>query len=125
MPSLFATVGEAMTITEAAQQRLHRLCCRKGATGGLRVRGLIGSCRGSAPQLRPATGPEPGDTTVRAGDVTLYLDAQLAATLDNATLDYDGTFMGKGLTVSWPHRQGCACKDGKAATGECHRQATS
>lgn len=94
----------------AAQERLARLLQAAGADcRGFRFDGYIGSCRGSTPLLRPAVGPSRGDTEERCGGVLVYVPSEYAEVAAQATLDFEPSFMGRGLHLSWPHRRGCQC----------------
>ena len=107
-----------MDITAEAQKRLAELLGKApGRPSGLRLQGYIGTCRGSTPVLKPADGPEEGDATVQAGQAVLYVAGEYRDLMETARLDYDGSLMGAGLTLTWPHREGCACHGRLKAEG--------
>ncbi len=97
-----------MTVTEAARRRLSALRerCGQGCLG-FRFRGALGSCLGSTPLLEPVAAPVPGCREFRDGDVVLFASGEAADILAEATLDADdGVLFGRGLVLSWPHREG-------------------
>jgi Fe-S cluster assembly iron-binding protein IscA len=97
-----------MTVTDAAARRLSRLRQRAGvACIGFRFDGTVGSCTVSKPILRPVNAPVPGSRQFAAGDVILFASGETAEILDQASIDLDDRLLfGRGLVVSWPHRQG-------------------
>lgn len=100
-----------MTITPSAQEKLLRMRKQVGGEAvALRIEGIVGTCRGSTPILKPVTEPAPGDTPVEVPGIKLLLASDYAELLADATLDYDGSLMGRGLTLTWPHRDGCQCQ---------------
>ena len=99
-----------MELTAAAEKRLRELSAKTDA-GNLRLEGLIGTCRGSAPVLKPASGPKPGDAVFEAGGIKIFIAPDCIARMSQATIDYDSSLFGKGLTVQWPHHAGCSCRE--------------
>ncbi len=101
-----------MTITPQAEARLtHLLKSADAHVRGLRFEGYIGTCRASAPILRPVPGPVAEDDAVEiVGGVTLYVPAEHADVAADATLDYESALLGRGLFLTWPHRAGCRCQ---------------
>jgi uncharacterized protein (DUF779 family) len=97
-----------MTATDAAVQRLSRLKRRAGSgCVGFHFEGAIGSCSVSKPILTPVAAAVPGSREFRAGDVILFAVGEAADILDGATFDVDDRLLfGRGLIVSWPHREG-------------------
>lgn len=95
-----------MKISEAAKKKLAELL-PKGVTG-FSVTGFVGTCRGSTPVLQPAQKALSGQVTLTQG-ITFFVNPELADDFRDCQIDYDGSFFGKGLTVTWPHREGCAC----------------
>jgi Fe-S cluster assembly iron-binding protein IscA len=98
-------------ISETAASRLAQLS--EGlisATGGLRFEGYIGTCRGSAPVLKPVDGPEEGDRLFEVKGIRFYVPAENEEVFETATMDVERSFMGRGLFLSWPHRAGCDCE---------------
>jgi Fe-S cluster assembly iron-binding protein IscA len=95
-----------MKISGTAEKRLKKLL-KKAA--GFSVSGFMGTCRGSTPVLKPVEGPADNQETMTAGDITFFVNEEIAAEFRDSVLDYDPSFFGKGLTATWPHRSGCAC----------------
>lgn len=97
-----------MVVSDAAQRRLSALQRRAGSGCiGFRFDGAIGSCRVSKPILTPVDTVVPEARAFCCGGVTLFASGAYAEILDNATIDFDdGLIFGRGLVVSWPHREG-------------------
>jgi len=97
-----------MVVSESAQRRLEALQRRAGAQCiGFRFDGAVGSCRVSKPVLAPVDVAVPHAREFRVGSVALFATGEYADILETATLDFDDSLVfGRGLTVSWPHREG-------------------
>lgn len=98
-----------MELTDAAEKRLLKLM-PKGCRA-FEFKGAMGTCRGSTPILQPlkSDGAE-NLQRIDAGKITFYAAEDELERLQSSHLDYDGTpLFGKGLTMTWPHRNGCAC----------------
>lgn len=96
-----------MNISETAKTRLTDLLPENAA--GFSVTGFLGTCRGSTPVLSPALAAQAGQKCLQYKDLTFFVNPELADDFRDCQIDYDGSFLGKGLTVTWPHREGCAC----------------
>ena len=96
-----------MQVTDEAAKRLEVLRRRAGGRClGFWLQETIGTCRGSCPVLKPVSEPVPGTVEVSGRGVPFYAAPEYAEVLEEAVLDFDGTFFGRGLVVSWPHREG-------------------
>ncbi len=97
-----------MRITAKAKTKLAALlpgdCC------GFRFEGVVGSCRGSTPILKPIRTPEPGSVLVECEGLVFYCFPEQADCLQDGTLDYDPSMFGRGLNLTWPHRESCQCQ---------------
>ena len=96
-----------MNLTGNAEKRLKKLLS-KGAAG-FSVEGFIGTCRGSTPILKPVEQANPDQKTLQLSGLTFFVNPEIVTRFDECNLDYDRSFFGKGLTATWPHRNGCAC----------------
>lgn len=96
-----------MIISETAKKRLAGLLPEN--TAGFSVTGFVGTCRGSTPVLNPAQKAQDSQATLQCKELTFFVNPELADDFRECLIDYDGSFLGKGLTVTWPHRAGCAC----------------
>ena len=99
-----------MVVTATALQRLRVLKRRAGPKCiGFRFDGAIGSCSFSKPILKPVDAPVAEAREFHAGSVAIFAQGEYAGILEVATVDCDETpLFGRGLTVSWPHREsGC------------------
>lgn len=100
-----------MHITQAAQQKLQKLRHDLGNPAYLRIEGYLGSCRGSKPVLTPASEPAETDTVIETDGLVFCLIEEYAELLLSATMDCDDSFLGKGLTLTWPHQDNCPCHE--------------
>ena len=99
-----------MTLTESARHRLQRLLQAADTEAqGFRVEGMVGTCRGSTPILKPAAAPGAEENVVAADGIRFFVPEAHLDTWRSATIEYDSSLLGKGLTMTWPHREGCAC----------------
>jgi Fe-S cluster assembly iron-binding protein IscA len=96
-----------MNISATAKKRITELL--PAGSAGFSVTGFVGTCRGSTPVLHPAKETQPGQKTILCEGLTFFVNPELADDFRECLIDYDGSFLGKGLTVIWPHREGCAC----------------
>jgi len=96
-----------MEISEKAERRLKKLL--PAEANGYSVEGFVGTCRGSTPVLHPAPASQPGQETIECAGLTFFVNPDIADDFRDCSLECDRSFFGKGLTSTWPHRQGCAC----------------
>lgn len=99
-----------MNVSTNAETRLKKLLPAEAA--GFSVTGYVGTCRGSTPVIKPASGPLPEQKTLECRGLCFYVNPDIADQFRDCTLDYDPALFGKGLTATWPHRAGCACNHG-------------
>lgn len=97
-----------MNLSKPAENRLKALL--PAETTGFSVTGYLGTCRGSTPVLTPANEPTAKQETMIGGDITFFVNENIADEFRDCELNYDPSLFGKGLTATWPHRTGCACK---------------
>jgi len=97
-----------MNLSETAEKRLSKLLPREAA--GFSVEGFIGTCRGSTPVLKPAQKAHSDQETLQIQGLTFYLNPETADRFRSCSLDYDRSFLGKGLTATWPQCDECACQ---------------
>lgn len=96
-----------MNLSVTAQKRLRELLPAEAS--GFAIEGFVGTCRGSTPVMKPAETAAAGQITLSCEGLTFFVNPELAADFSECFLDYDGSFLGKGLTATWPHRPGCNC----------------
>lgn len=96
-----------MKLTSKAEARLKKLLPPEAV--GFSVTDFIGTCRGSTPAIQPANQAEAGQQTVQYGNITFFLNPEIAERFNTANLDYDRSFLGKGLTATWPQCKECNC----------------
>ncbi len=95
-----------MVITEAAKNRLIRLL--PAGCKGFRYEGHIGTCRGSTPILKPVQEIATDEEIVEASGISFFTKKEHFERLCSCAIDYDPSFFGKGLNMTW-HRDGCVC----------------
>lgn len=99
-----------MKISQRAEKKLSEMLSRLGGdTTGFLISGFMGTCRGSTPILEPVQGGNTGDVLVQQEPLQLYVSAEYVDFLATANLDYDPSFMGRGLFMTWEHQRGCPC----------------
>jgi Fe-S cluster assembly iron-binding protein IscA len=96
-----------MNLTEKAEQRLKKLLPKEAV--GFSVTGFVGTCRGSTPVIQPAQEAQPGQETLAQSGLTFFLNPEIAERFGTCSLDYDRSFLGKGLTATWAQCEECAC----------------
>ncbi len=96
-----------MELSNRAEKRLKKLLPPDAA--GFSVEDFVGTCRGSTPNLEPASGPKNAQVTIQYRGLSFFVNHDIADLFRNCTMDFDRSFFGKGLTATWPHRKGCAC----------------
>jgi len=96
-----------MNLSEASKKKLSDLLPK--GVAGFSVTGVVGTCRGSTPVLQPAQAALADQVTLACEGITFFVNPEIAADFRDCSIDYDRSFLGKGLTVTWPHRAGCAC----------------
>jgi len=96
-----------MKFSETAKTKLAGLL--PDGAAGFSVTGFVGTCRGSTPVLNPAQKALAGQVTLECEGITFFVNPEIAVDFRDCAIDYDRSFLGKGLTVTWPHRAGCAC----------------
>ncbi|MBL7016694.1 MAG: hypothetical protein ISR84_03965 [Kiritimatiellales bacterium] len=59
--------------------------------------------------MTPARQAEPHQEVFEIGHITFYLNQDISERFQQCVLDYDRSFLGKGLTASWPQCDECTC----------------
>jgi Fe-S cluster assembly iron-binding protein IscA len=96
-----------MTISPSACSRLQAMLEKSGRQMiGYRFDGVVGNCRGSIPLLRPVAAAPPSHAKFEAAGMSFFVARDYEELFADATLDYDGRLFGRGLSLSWPHREG-------------------
>ena len=96
-----------MNLTETAEKRLVKLLPKEAV--GFSVEGYIGTCRGSTPVLKPAQQANTDQETLTQSGLTFFVNREIAERFNTCDLDYDRSFLGKGLTATWPQCNECNC----------------
>lgn len=96
-----------MTISPTAHAKLTALLKKSGSDMiGYRFDGCVGNCRGSVPLLKPVTSQPDEYLAVAVNDIVFFIPGEYHDVFANATLDVDTRLFGRGLSLSWPHRDG-------------------
>lgn len=101
-------VGDVVTVTDAAAERIGALLARTGGAG-LRVTVQSSGCDGFVALLDVAAAPGDGEIEVEDNGVRLFVDVPSMLRLPGATLDHTRTPYGAEFTWSHP---GCAPSEG-------------
>ncbi len=100
-----------MTTTDKAEKKLRKLLERSGGGFcGFRITGYVGTCRGSSPVIKPVAKAGANDLILDLSGMFICIAPDCRQVLADATLDYQGGFMGRGLTLTWPHSPHCQCR---------------
>jgi Fe-S cluster assembly iron-binding protein IscA len=96
-----------MTLSDAARKRLLKLLPKESV--GFEVQGYVGTCRGSTPVLKPVFHPPLHLEHITTSGLEFFVSADIAEFIRDCDIDYDPSFLGKGLTMTRSHQNGCAC----------------
>jgi iron-sulfur cluster assembly protein len=102
-----------ITVTENAVKHLRDLLAARGASqgGALGLRLFVerGGCAGMQYAMEVAA-PQPGDTPVTTGGVTVYVAADSADLLRGVRVDYSDSLSDSGFKVQNPNAaRSCGC----------------
>ena len=113
------SVGDVVTVTDAAASRTRALLAKTGTTG-LRVTVQSSGCEGFVALLDLAAAPDDGEIEVEDNGVRLYVDVASMLRLPGATLDHRSTPHGAEFVWSHPaSERGCTCtEEGVHAHGD-------
>ncbi|MFO7820905.1 MAG: hypothetical protein R6V56_02435 [Lentisphaeria bacterium] len=101
-----------MQISATAQRKLNDMISRLPSQAvGFCITGVLGTCRGSTPVLEPVEveGQSADIVEIMCEPVRLFVIPEYAEILKSAELDYDASFMGRGLVMTWEHQEACPC----------------
>jgi iron-sulfur cluster assembly protein len=99
-------------VTEKAAHKAKDLLAKRGMPeGAIRVRVLAGGCSGMSYDLQPTDEPpQPGDKTVEAHGLKVYLDPKSLLYLAGTTLDYESTLISQRFKFINPNAtHSCSC----------------
>ena len=105
---------KAVTLTDAAAERVKEIMAAKGA-GFLRVGGKNGGCAGMEYAMEYAEAPAQFDEVVEDQGVTILIDAKAVLFLLGATIDYEVTTLHSKFVFRNPN-QTDACGCGESVT---------
>jgi len=97
-----------LTVTQAAGKFMARMLRIGGPPGsGFRLEVKHGGCSGLSADFSVEAGPRPGDATVEAGGIKLFLPAESCVLLDGVTIGFEETPTGTGFVF---HDPGGPCR---------------
>ncbi len=92
-----------MKVSPAAAAKLRDLYDKtnpKGGTPIFRIEGTLGSCRALKPVIKPVSEAQREDALIQLQGLTMAIARDQAENLDNAVLDYEPGFLGRGLHLT-------------------------
>ncbi len=100
----------AITVTEAAAQRVSEFIAKRGHGVGLRLGVRTSGCSGMAYKLEFADEIEEGDLTFVDHGVTVLVDAKSLPYLDGMELDFTREGLNEGFKFNNPNvKNSCGC----------------
>jgi len=96
-----------MNISETAEKRLKALLPPEAV--GYSATDFVGTCRGSTPVIQPVQAAQPDQETLTQNGLTFFVNRKIVEKFSTCDLDYDRSFLGKGLNASWPQCNECNC----------------
>jgi iron-sulfur cluster assembly accessory protein len=117
-----------LNLSEPASRKLNEiLASQEKPIYGLRVHAMAGCCSGPSYGMSLATEAAPGDWEGTFAGVKVLVDAESAALLEGASIDWVETPEGSGFTIQSPNAVqaggGCGCGHGHShadAQDEAH-----
>ena len=100
-----------MSVTDLARKKLQEFLGDKPLSSvGVRVSVQAGGCSGASYGMEFAEAPEPGELTLNANGVKLFVHPQHASLLNGISVDFVDELMGGGFKISNPNATGgCGC----------------
>lgn len=100
----------AITLTEAAAERVENFLAKRGKGIGLRLGVKTTGCSGMAYTMEFADVLEDTDTVFEAGKVRLIIDPKSLVYLDGTELDYTREGLNEGFKFTNPNEKArCGC----------------
>ncbi|HPY40511.1 MAG TPA: iron-sulfur cluster assembly protein IscA [Thiolinea sp.] len=100
----------AITLTEAAAERVENFLAKRGKGIGLRLGVKTTGCSGMAYTMEFADVLEDTDTVFEAGKVKLIIDPKSLVYLDGTELDYTREGLNEGFKFTNPNEKArCGC----------------
>ena len=100
-----------MSVTDGARKKLQEFLGDKPLSSvGVRISVQAGGCSGASYGMEFAEAPEPGEQTLTANGVKLFVHPQFASMLNGITVDFVDELMGGGFKIGNPNATGgCGC----------------
>jgi iron-sulfur cluster assembly protein len=117
-PATAAVAGTAkfeatltMTVTDLARKKFQEFLGDKPLSEiGVRMSVHPGGCSGATYGMEFAEAPEPGEFTLEANGVRIFVHPQFAPLLNGIQVDFVDELMGGGFKISNPNAShGCGC----------------
>jgi iron-sulfur cluster assembly accessory protein len=108
-----------LELTDNAQKAIMRFVkTADEPIGGLRIAVVDGGCSGLQYAMSLEAGPKAGDSVVKCGETTIYVEPSSIAVLTGVTVDFVDSLEGSGFTFTNPNAaKSCAC--GKSFAAGC------
>lgn len=100
-------------VTELAAQKLKEQFAEMGKpNASLRIRVIGGGCSGFQYDMSPEEGKKEEDIEIQDHGVSIVVDPESNAFLDNTTIDYIDSLQGSGFKLLNPNaKSSCGCGD--------------
>ena len=100
-----------MSVTDLARKKLQEFLGDKPLSAvGVRISVQAGGCSGASYGMEFAEAPEPGEQTLTANGVQLFVHPMHAGLLNGITVDFVDELMGGGFKIGNPNATGgCGC----------------
>lgn len=101
----------SMSVTDLARKKLQEFLGDKPISSvGVRVSVQAGGCSGASYGMEFAEAPEPGEVTLDANGVRLFVHPMHASLLNGIAIDFVDELMGGGFKIANPNATGgCGC----------------
>jgi len=100
----------AITLTEAAAQRVNDFLANRGSGEGLRLGVKTTGCSGMAYVLEFADDSEEGDEVFESQGVKIFVDAKSLIYIDGTELDFTKEGLNEGFKFNNPNeKDACGC----------------
>ncbi|HLF16834.1 MAG TPA: iron-sulfur cluster assembly accessory protein [Candidatus Thermoplasmatota archaeon] len=100
-----------LSVTDLARRKLQEFLGDKPlASMGVRITVVPGGCSGASYGMEFAENPEPGEVTLNANGVRLFVHPMHAPVLNGIAIDFVDELMGGGFKIANPNATGgCGC----------------
>ena len=98
-----------LTVTPAAIEEIKTLAGPEAPAKGLRIFIEKGGCSGLQYSMK-VDAPQPGDTTIPCGTVSVFVDVESMGYLKGSVIDFEDGLTNRGFRIVNPNaKQTCGC----------------